>query len=735
MSIIGQALIAVAPETRGFAGAVNREVTGAMKGLSGTLSSVGKTLTTAVTAPLVGFAAVGVKAAADVDKGLREVNTLFGLTGKAAQTSFAELQKGVAGLSKEVGIAQSTITQGLYQAISAGVPRENVFDFMQVASKAAVAGVSDVETAVDGITSIVNAFGLSAKDAQSVADSMFTSVKQGKLTFDQLSSSIFQVAPAAAAAGVGMKETLAAIATLTGTGTPAAVATTQIRAALVGLQRPSEDMTKIFQKLGFENAQTAIKAKGLQFALDAVADAAGGDAGKLQTLLGSVEAVAAANVLAGTGAGKFKENLDGQAQAAGATQKAFEEMEQSTSRKLERMKVTVQNLSITLGNVLLPIVEKAAAFVAELAEKFQSLSPGMQKVVGIAVAAAAALGPLLLVTAKLVEAGKTVAPAFGKMASGMGKAAGAAVKLTTTIVTTTAQIIAAAARQTAAFVATAARAVASFALTAASAIASAAAVVAAWLVAAAPFIALGVAVGAVVLLIVKNWDTLKAATVAVFNAIVDFVKQFWPILLAVVTGGLSLVIGLIVRNWDTIKERTSAAWRAVADAVSTGVSTVVRFVTELPGKIVSALSSLGTKMFNLGKEAFESLKRGIESIIPKLMSMAGNLVKNLASKLNPANWFSTPEEHYRMLWGAAFDSIAEEARSATPRIDRAISNVSAAGSPSVDAAGGSTAAAAGAIGGATAPIVVKLIVDGKEFTQVIASPMADALRRYEGART
>lgn len=390
-----------------------KDVQSGMARVGGAMTAVGKKATLGLTVPIVAFGAAGVKSAAQVETGLREVNTLFGLTGKAAEENFSDLQGLVQGLSKDVGIAQDVLTQGLYNAISAGVPKDNAFEFMQIASKASVAGVTDVNTAVDGLTSIINAFGLDMADAESVADSMFAAVQGGKTTFEELSASIFNIAPAAAASKVSMQEVNAAIATLTASGTPTAVATTQLRAALTGLQRPSEDLDKAFQAVGYSSAQAALEEKGLAFALGVVKDASKGNNGELTKLLGSVEAVSAANVIAGTSVEKMTAEMERQANAAGATETAFDEMEKSNSRKLERLKVTFQNISIAIGNALLPIAGAIADKLQIVLDAFTKLSPGMQKVAGVALAVAAAAGPLLIIFGKLSTALSAVKLAVG----------------------------------------------------------------------------------------------------------------------------------------------------------------------------------------------------------------------------------------------------------------------------------------------------------------------------------
>jgi TP901 family phage tail tape measure protein len=343
-----------------------------LKRLDTPIEKLGAITRSLAPAAIIGLGALAVganKAVTDANGlaiGLREVVTLTGDTGDAASATFGEFQTLVAGLSKEFGIAQGVLTGGLYQAISAGVPKDNVLEFMQVASQAAIAGVTDVETAVDGLTTIINAFGLDTAETQAVADSMFAAVKGGKTTFEELSASLFNVGPAAAAAGVSFEEVNAAIATMTAAGVPTAQATTQIRAAMVGLQKPSKELDAIFQALGYDSAQLAIESEGLGFALDAVKDASNGSNGQLQTLLGSVEAVSAVNILAGTGAGKFADELERQNDAAGSVQDAFDEIDKS--RVLERQAVAFQNMGIAIGNVLIPVMEVLVPLFTGFAE-------------------------------------------------------------------------------------------------------------------------------------------------------------------------------------------------------------------------------------------------------------------------------------------------------------------------------------------------------------------------------
>jgi TP901 family phage tail tape measure protein len=332
-----------------------------LKRLNTPIEKLGAITRSLAPAAIIGLGALAVganKAVTDATElaiGMREIVSLTGATGDEAETTFTRFADLVSGLSTEFGIAQTVLRKGLYEAISSGIPEGNALEFMQIASKAAVAGVTNVETAVDGLTTVINAFGLDVSQTEEIADSMFAAVNGGKTTFEELSASLFNVAPAAAAAKVSFTEVNAAIAALTASGVPTAEATTQIRSALVALSDPSKELTALWNSLGYESGEAAIAQEGLQFAMDAVYKSTGGSSAAMKTLLGRIEAVNAINVLAGVGSATFAKELDRQAEAAGSTQNAFDEIDKS--RVLERQAVAYENMGIAIGRVLIPAME------------------------------------------------------------------------------------------------------------------------------------------------------------------------------------------------------------------------------------------------------------------------------------------------------------------------------------------------------------------------------------------
>lgn len=238
------------------------------------------------------------------DKGMARVEALMG--GKME----SGLRREVQALAGEFGLASDELVNGLYNALSAGVPKGNVIEFLRTSAKAAVADGSDISTSVDGITTVLNAFKLESGEAGKVADVMFKTVAKGKTNFAELSANIAQVAPLAAASGVAFEEVFAAVATLTKQGTPTAQAMTQIRAALLSVNEQLGD--------GWSETMT------LQEAFGALSDKAGGSSTELKKLMGRVEGVMAVLGTTGQNAAGAAVDLRDMADAAGLLDTAME---------------------------------------------------------------------------------------------------------------------------------------------------------------------------------------------------------------------------------------------------------------------------------------------------------------------------------------------------------------------------------------------------------------------------
>jgi len=303
----------------------------------------------------VGAAAVyGVKKFADFEQGMNQVFTLMpGASAEVRDQMVADVKK----ISSEMGIMTDQTIPALYDALGAGVPPENVFAFLETAQKAAVGGATDIMTTVDGLTSVVNAYGADVLDVGTASDIMFQTVNVGKVSFEELSQRLYNVVPTAQALGISFGEVGAAIAAMTAQGVPAGVATTQLRQMFVELSKEGGKTSTLFKELSGKSFREFIAGGGtVQEALQLLEKHAGAANVGINDLFGSVEAGAGALVLTGRGTEAFSDALATMETAAGATESAYQTMEQGINRQLEKLAADFNVIVLDIAEGIVPLV-------------------------------------------------------------------------------------------------------------------------------------------------------------------------------------------------------------------------------------------------------------------------------------------------------------------------------------------------------------------------------------------
>lgn len=359
------------------------------------------------------YARESVDAFMGLETGMAEVSTLL-----SDDADMAGMTDQVKEFSLETGKLTSEIVPALYQSISASVPQETVFDFLEVANMAAVGGVTELETAVDGITSVMNAYGQENLSAAQASDQMFTAVKLGKTTFGELASSLFNVVPTAVSAGVAFGDVTAAIATMTASGTPTSVATTQMRQALVELSDGGSQVGETFQKLAGTSFRDFIASGGnVGEALNLLYDHAQETGVTIQELFSSVEAGNAAAQLTGGHAKTFADDIAAMGASSGATEAAYSKMTDTFEHKTELLSAGFENIKLEAGEALAEALSPAADPLLENMDDIKEPVVDFFSAIGDIISNVAPLIPGVLNTLSsgLSAIGKVIGPVFKAM--------------------------------------------------------------------------------------------------------------------------------------------------------------------------------------------------------------------------------------------------------------------------------------------------------------------------------
>lgn len=308
-------------------------------------------------------AAIGVSiaAAGEFQAGLAEVGTL---SAEAAMLT-DEYGAGLKRLAAESGQTHADLTRGLYNTVSAGVAAGDALGFLDQSTKLATAGVTDVNTAVDILTTATNAWSATNLEAGRANDIIFATVQRGKTTVEEFGRSLFQAAPLAAKLNVGLDEVGATVATLTAQGVPTAQAMTQLRGAMQGLTRPTTELTELFNRAGYASGQAAIEALGFGGAADILANAVDGDIGQLTKLVGSIEGVQAILGITGDQQAAFSANLEATRESSGVAERAYNRMANTFEFQRRRLEQGFNNIKITIGEAFLPVVSGLIRFILD----------------------------------------------------------------------------------------------------------------------------------------------------------------------------------------------------------------------------------------------------------------------------------------------------------------------------------------------------------------------------------
>jgi TP901 family phage tail tape measure protein len=358
----------------------------------------------------------------ELELAVAEIATLV----DTAKISNEALTDSVVRLSNEFGTNAVEVAKATYQAISAGAEAgAEANQLLEVALRTAIGGVTDVDTAVDGLTTVINAFGFGIGEAERVSDILFATMKNGKTTIGELSERFFQLAPVASAMGVSLEESSAALIALTLQGVPTRVAMTQIRAALTGFARDNPFVLKAFRDIGFESFQAAIAAQGLGKTFADLNELTGGSTGELQKLTGSIEGVQAILGTTGDQAKFFASGLKEVENSSGATQEAFEKVQETLGREFQITLNEIINTFREFGEAAGPTLVALIKVIGTLAKQFGTVldalgpfAPALVGAVTILTLLTAAFTALVVAAGFTLIAFRELAPVLTVLRSG-----------------------------------------------------------------------------------------------------------------------------------------------------------------------------------------------------------------------------------------------------------------------------------------------------------------------------
>uniref|UniRef100_UPI0040257674 phage tail tape measure protein n=1 Tax=Gemmiger formicilis TaxID=745368 RepID=UPI0040257674 len=404
---LASAYVQIIPSADGISGKL-AEVMGGEAAAAGKISGKGlglalvRTLTKVVAAAGIGkMLQSAFTGGTAFESAMAKVGTIADTT----KVPLESLSSQVLQVSGDMHIGANEIAEAAYQAISAGQDTGNAVAFAGQASMLATAGFTSTTSAVDILTTALNAYGKGADEAGHVSDVLLTTQNLGKTSVDELAGSMGRVIPLAAAYNVSMENLSSGLAIMTANGIATAEASTYTKSMLNELGDTGSTVGKILQQqTGKSFAELNADGKSLGDVLQVLYDSVGGNATKFAGLWSSVEAGTGALSLASSGADKFNGVLQQMQADSGATQTAYDTMTDTMAYKLDGVKTNAQNLGTALFDA---VSGRLGEGVALAGGYLQTLSESVQQngIAGLAEGLAAVftdlttnVGPQLLQT-------------------------------------------------------------------------------------------------------------------------------------------------------------------------------------------------------------------------------------------------------------------------------------------------------------------------------------------------
>lgn len=413
------------------------------------MSTIGRSMTAAVTLPIVGAGVAATKLAMDFESSFAGVRK----TVNATEVEFKQMSKAFRDLAKTIPVNVNELNRLGEAAGALGIPKKEIVDFARVMALLGQTTNVTADQAAESIAKIQNIFGAAGQDTDRFASTLVALGNDGASTEAQILEMATRIAGAGNVIGLRQGQVLGFASALSSVGLEAEAGGTAISRVFIDIassvSKGGDQLTNFSHVAGLSTAEFSkmfkTDAAGAVTAfiegLGRIKTSGGDVIGTLSTL-GIEEVRLRDTLLRASGAGDLlRTSLELQGKAwrdnSALTEEARKRFE-TTESQLTLLWNRLKDVGITLGNALLPLIQAAVeamnTFVPVLeraAQLFGELPVPVQAVVVGFGLLLAAVGPVLFVMGQMITAATTVAALFsGPAAVGMGTLALAARGLT-----------------------------------------------------------------------------------------------------------------------------------------------------------------------------------------------------------------------------------------------------------------------------------------------------------------
>lgn len=614
---------------------------GKIQEVGGKISEVGESLLP-VTGAMAGIGTAVVGVAANFETEMSKVAAISGTSGDTLE----ELSEKAREMGATTQFSAAESAEAFKYMAMAGWDAEQMMSGISGVLNLAAASGAELATTSDIVTDAMTAMGYSADQAGHFADVLATASTNSNTNVEMLGESFKYVAPLAGSMGYSIEDVATALGLMANSGIKASSAGTALRTLLTNMAKPTAEMADSMDQLGislqdsdgnmkslgqimrelragfgelkmpigeFQTSlaeldtsleEGSITQKEYDKRLSELTERAYGAEGALKAqtaaALAGKQGLSGLMAIVNASDEDFNKLTGAINNSEGAAQNMADVMNDNLGGDIKKLKSAIEELAISLGSIIIPVIRDVVGVIQGLVDKFNGLSEPVKRAIVVIAGIAGALGPVLIVIGKLVGFIGSVVTALGAIApvvSAIGVTVGGFVTAT--------------------------------------------------LLPILPIIAGIIAGITALILVIKNWDkivevakkifekvssAIKTAATAVktavsnaFTAAGRAVKAALDAMYQWAIGAKVKVLEAFVALGKGIAERASG----IFNAVKTGVSKAIEFLKGLPRQAIT-----------WGADLIRNFVTGIKNNVGKVIQA----IKNMGQKIRDFIGFSEPEK-------------------------------------------------------------------------------------------
>ncbi|MDQ0168779.1 phage tail tape measure protein [Paenibacillus tundrae] len=333
-----------------------------------------------------------VQTAAEFEQSMAKVKAISGATGE----EFEKLRQQSIELGATTVFTSSQAAEAQGFLAMAGFKTNEIMAAMPGVLNLAAAGQMELARTADIASNILTGFQMSADQTGQVVDVMAKTMTSSNTNIEQLGYGMKYVAPIAANLGVSIEEASAAVAKLSDAGIQGEMAGTQLRAILLRLASPTDDITYLMEQLGVKVTDAA--GNFLPFAniigqfargFDNLSEAQRAQAA---SIVAGQEAASGFLTLINAGEGELNAFTESLNNAGGTAANIAETQMDTLNGAILEMQSALEAVGITVGDKFAPVIRGAAESISALLLGFNGMDPVMQNaIIAFATASTGAL--------------------------------------------------------------------------------------------------------------------------------------------------------------------------------------------------------------------------------------------------------------------------------------------------------------------------------------------------------